>query len=142
MVKYEQFEHKADVGIRGYGKTIKEAFENGARAMFSVTGNLEKVEPEKEIKIECEAANLEELFVEWLNKLLSEAGIENLIFSNFEVNEIKMVHSRYKLLGAARGEKLNLERHEPKTEVKAATYSQLKVEKRENQYMAQTIVDV
>jgi SHS2 domain-containing protein len=142
MSKYEQFEHQADVGIRGYGETIEEAFENGARAMFSVMVNLEKVEPKKEIKIECEASNLEELFVEWLNKLLSEAGIENLVFSDFKITKIKKINSSYKLLGFARGEELNLETHEPKVEVKAATYSQLKVEKKENQYMVQTVVDV
>lgn len=142
MSKYEQFEHKADVGIRGYGKTLGEAFENGAKAMFGVMVNLEKVEPKKEIKIECEAQNLEELFVEWLNKLLAESGIENLVFSDFQIREIKKINSDYKLLGFARGEELNLEKHEPKIEVKAATYSQLKVEKRNNQYIVQTIVDV
>jgi len=141
-MKYEQFEHQADVGIRGYGETIEEAFENGAKAMFSVMVNLEKVEPKKEIEIKCEAANLEELFVEWLNKLLAEAGIGNLFFSNFKIKAIKKNNSDYKLLGLAKGEELNLEKHEPKVEVKAATYSQLKVEKKQNQYIAQTIVDV
>lgn len=142
MTRYEQFEHQADVGIRGYGETLEEAFENGAKAMFSVMVNLERVEPKKEVEIECEAANLEELFIEWLNKLLSEAGIENLVFSDFKIKEIKKVNSGYKLLGLAKGEGLNPEKHEPKVEVKAATYSQLRVEKKENQYIAQTIVDV
>jgi SHS2 domain-containing protein len=140
--KYEQFEHQADIGIRGYGETIEEAFENGARAMFNVVVNLKKVEPKKEIKVECQAPNLEELFVEWLNKLLSEAGIENLVFSEFKIKEIKKINSNYQLLGLVKGEELNLEKHEPRVEVKAATYSQLKVEKRNNQYLAQTIVDV
>lgn len=142
MKTYEQFEHKADVGIRGYGKTIEEAFVNGAKAMFSVMVNLKKIEPKKEIKIECEADNLEELFVEWLNTLLSEAGIENLVFSEFKIKEIKKTNSGYKLVGVVQGEELNPEKHEPKVEVKAATYSQLKIERKGNQYIAQTIVDV
>lgn len=140
--QYEQFEHKADVGVRGYGKRIEEAFENGAKAMFSVMVNLEKVEPKKEIKIACEADNLEELFVEWLNTLLSEAGIENFVFSEFKIKEIKKTDFGYKLFGSARGEELNPAKHEAGVEVKAATYSQLKVEKRNNQFIAQTIVDV
>lgn len=142
MLKYEQFEHQADIGIRGYGETLEEAFENGARAMFDVVVNLEKVESKKEIKIECRAPNLEELFVEWLNRLLAEAGIGNLIFSDFKIKRIKKIDSDYKLLGLASGEELDLEKHEPRVEVKAATYSQLKVEKKGNQYVAQTIVDV
>jgi len=142
MKTYEQFEHKADVGIRGYGKTIEEAFVNGAKAMFEVMVNLTKVEPKKEIKIECKADNLEELFVEWLNTLLSEAGIENLVFGEFKIKEIKKTNSGYKLVGVVQGEELNPEKHEPKVEVKAATYSQLKIERKGNQYIAQTIVDV
>lgn len=142
MKEYEQFEHKADIGVRGYGKTIEEAFENGAKAMFSVMVNLEKVEPKKEIKIASEADNLEELFVEWLNTLLSEAGIQNFVFCEFKIKEIKKTDSRYKLFGAARGEDLNPEKHEAEVEVKAATYSQLKVEKKNNKFIAQTIVDV
>lgn len=142
MKTYEQFEHKADVGVRGYGKTIEEAFVNGAKAMFSVMVNLKKIEPKKEIKIECKADNLEELFVEWLNTLLSEAGIENLVFSEFKIKEIKKTNSGYKLVGVVQGEELNPEKHEPKVEVKAATYSQLKIERKGNQYIAQTIVDV
>lgn len=146
-LNYEQFEHQADVGIRGYGKTIEEAFENGARAMFGVMVNLEKVEPKQEIEIKCEAANLEELFVEWLNKLLAEAGIENFIFSDFKIKEIKKADSIYKLSGLAKGEELDPKKHEPKVEVKAATYSQLKVEKKDynppaTRYIVQTIVDV
>jgi len=142
MKKYEQFEHKADVGIRGYGKTIEEAFVNGAKAMFEVMVNLAKVEPKKEIKIECKADNLEELFIEWLNTLLSEAGIENLVFGEFKIKEIKKTKSGYKLAGVVQGEELNPEKHEAEVEVKAATYSQLKIERKGNQYIAQTIVDV
>ena len=29
---YELLDHEADIGIRGYGNTIEEAFENGAKA--------------------------------------------------------------------------------------------------------------
>jgi len=139
---FEQFEHEADVGIRGYGKTLEEAFENGAKAMFSVMINLGKVELKKKIKIECDASNLEELFVEWLNALLAQASIENMAFSDFKVEKIKNINSICKLIGVARGEELNTEKHQARIEVKAATYSQLKVEKEKGRYMAQTIVDV
>lgn len=142
MLNYEQFEHKADIGVRGFGKTLENAFENGAKAMFSIMVNLKKIEPKKEVKIRCQAANLEELFIEWLNKLLSEAGIKNLVFSEFKIDKIKKDNSGYNLLGLARGEKINLQKHEPKLEVKAATYSQLKIEKSNGRYIAQTIVDV
>jgi len=142
MVNYEQFEHKADVGVRGYGKSIEEAFENGAKSMFTVMVNIKKVELKREIEIECEASNLEELFIEWLNALLAKAGIDNMVFSDFKIKKIKKNNSNYKLTGVARGEMLNQQKHEARIEVKAATYSQLKVKKEKDRYIAQTIVDV
>ncbi|MBI4335989.1 MAG: archease, partial [Candidatus Omnitrophica bacterium] len=34
MKKYEPIEHTADIGIRAYGRSLKELFENAALGMF------------------------------------------------------------------------------------------------------------
>ena len=47
-----------------------------------------------------------------------------------------------KLTGKAFGEKINSEKHEIKTEVKAATYSGLKYEEKEGKHYIQFVVDV
>ena len=47
-----------------------------------------------------------------------------------------------KLTATAYGEKFDAIKHKVKTEVKAATYSQLKIEKKGNKYYAQCVVDV
>jgi SHS2 domain-containing protein len=75
--------------------------------------------------------------VEWLNRLLAEKDIKNMAFSKFKV-KIK----DNKLTGFAWGEKFDPEKHQSELEVKAATYSQLKVEKQKNKWLAQCIVDV
>ena len=134
---FEIFEHKADVGIRGRGKTLEEAFEDAARAMFSVMVDLETVRPIEAFEVEVSASDEEALFVEWLNELLSVADLNDVVFSDFKV-EI----SGNALKGKARGEKWDLERHKPKTEVKAATYSSLLVKNENGSYVAQCIVDV
>jgi SHS2 domain-containing protein len=121
VTNFEQFEHEADVGVRGYGKTIEEAFQNGAKAMFDIMANLGKVDSINEFRIRCEASDLEELFVEWLNALLSQAGVKTMIFSEFKVEKISKTDRGYELIGLAKGEKLNPEKHETKIEVKAAT---------------------
>ncbi|MBW3015385.1 archease [Candidatus Woesearchaeota archaeon] len=134
---YEFFEHQADIGIRGIGSTLEEAFEECAKAMFEVMVEIDRVEPKNEIKVECSASNEEELLVEWLNRLLAESGINNMVFSEFAVS-IKAS----KLIGTAKGEEINPEKHKVKTEVKSATYSGLKVGKKEGKIFAQCIVDV
>src|SRR4030042_3005719 len=133
---YEYFEHMADVGIVGRGRSLEEAFAEAAKAMFNLMVDIEAVNPIKTIEVECEAENEEELFVEWLNALLAEASINNMVFSQFEVRI-----ENGKLAGLARGEELDLERHEARTEVKAATYSQLRIIK-DGEFVAQCVVDV
>jgi SHS2 domain-containing protein len=136
---YESFPHEADIGIRGKGKSLEEAFEEAAKAMFDVEVNIKKVKAENKVKISCEAENQEELFIEWLNSLLSQASLKNMVFSKFKVKFSK--NKKIKLNGEAWGEKLQ-EKHEPKNEIKGATYSQLKVYKSKGLWIAQCIVDV
>ena len=137
MKTHETFEHLADIGVRGYGKGMEEAFENGAKAMFSVMADINAVKPSEREEVCCEAEDLEMLFVEWLNSLLSAAHLSGELFCNFKV-EI----TDHKLRGWAQGERLDQGRHHVMTEVKAATYSMLKVGREGDIYIAQCIVDV
>ena len=136
MDDYEIFEHEADFGIRGYGETLEKAFENGAKALFSVMVDLNTVKAAKKVTVDCSAADYEVLFIEWLNALLSEMDLRRMLFSNFSVTL-----SRYLLHGEAFGEKIDRSKHVITGEVKAATYSSLKVEEK-NGKMVQCIVDV
>ena len=137
---YELLEHEADIGIRGYGNTIEEAFENGAKAMFSIMIDLETVESEKNVEIKCEAPDIEALFVEWLNELLTKKDIEEMSFSRFEVKIYK--DDIYRLEGTASGEKFDQKKHKAKLEVKGASYSGLKIGKKDEKVFIQCIVDV
>ncbi len=136
---FETFEHTADVGVRGIGKSFEEALQEAAKALFSVMINLNKVKPSKSVKVEVNIKGLDksQILVEWLNRLVAERDISNMVFSKFKV-QIK----GNKLIGTAWGEKFNPKKHESEVEVKAATYSQLKVEKKNNKWIAQCIVDV
>jgi len=135
---YETFEHGADIGIRGIGRTLEEAFVNAAKALFSLmVVNLEEVRPERKVSLQAEGESLEELFLDWLNRLLAEAGIENLVFSEFGCS-IKDL----RLSGWAAGEPIDPSRHELGEEVKGATYTMLKVYQEGGFWIAQCVVDV
>lgn len=135
------FEHEADVGIFGVGSSLEEAFQEGAKALFQVMADIENIEPEIRINIKAEAPDEEALFVEWLNALLAQKDIEDMFFSDFEVR-IQHLQKLFVLTGVAKGERTNPQKHHLKIEVKAATYSQLKVERLEKGYKVQCVVDV
>jgi SHS2 domain-containing protein len=135
---WEHFHHQADIGIRGIGKTIKEAFEEGATALMAVMCSLEKVEAKEEVIIQCEAEEAELLFADWLNSIIYEMDTYRMLFSKFEVSI-----NGNKLDGKMWGEKINPDKHETAVEVKAATYMMLKVEKNDaGKWIAQCVVDV
>jgi len=135
-MEYEIFDHEADIGIRGFGKTLEEAFENGAKAMSSIMVELETVEPKVKKEIECDAEDEEALFVTWLNQIRALLDIDGMVFSEFKV-EIR----ENRLKGWAKGEVLDHKKHTLGEDVKAATYHLLKIEKKER-YMVQCIVDL
>ncbi|KYK33089.1 MAG: hypothetical protein AYK19_14425 [Theionarchaea archaeon DG-70-1] len=141
MEPFEFLDHEADIGIRGWGKTIEEAFENGAKAMFSVMVNLEGVELKEEIHVGVTAEDLDLLFIEWLNELLAQRDISEMIFSEFTA-QISDKNGEITLSGTAQGELLNSEKHEIRTEVKAATYFGLKSGKEKGLHYFQCVLDI
>jgi tRNA nucleotidyltransferase (CCA-adding enzyme) len=139
---FEHLDHEADAGVRGIGKTLEEAFAEGARGMFALMIELDRVAPKDAVEIECHADSLETLFVAWLGELLLQRDLTGMVFSKFEI-QIQEEDGKYLLHGRAWGEPLDPERHGAKVEVKAATYSGLKSGRTsEGDYYVQCVVDL
>ena len=134
---YETFEHEADIGVRGFGGTIEEAFANAALAMYSVMVNVDSILQKAMRSVTVSAPDTELLLVEWLNALLALTDIERMVFSRFNVKI-----EGNSLTGTAWGEALDKIRHEPRVEVKGATYHMLSVNERDGGFIAQCVVDV
>jgi len=134
---YETFEHEADIGIRGFGLTLEEAFANAASALYAVMVDISCVEHREFRGVNVSADDREQLLVEWLNALLAVSDIERMVFSKFEV---RIEGNR--LAGTAWGEHLDRTRHHAHVEVKGATYHLLSVRQENGKYMAQCVVDV
>ena len=78
------------------------------------------------------------LFWYWLSGVLFEMGLRSMVFGRFEIQAIKGG-----LRATVWGEPVDVSRHEPVVEVKAATFADLKVERNNaGVWMAQCIVDV
>lgn len=135
---WAHYSHPADMGIRGFGPTKEEAFGQAGLALTAVIADLQTIEPKQRIEITCEQQDDELLFVDWLNNLLYEMATRKMLFSKFEVNITdNQLHAR------AWGEKMDVNKHSPAVEVKAATYADLKVEQGKNgNWVVQCIVDV
>jgi SHS2 domain-containing protein len=134
---WAHFPHAADVGVRGFGKTAAEAFEQAALALTAVVTAAE-IQPAASVKVQCAAPDVELLFVEWLNAIIYEMAVRKMLFSRFAV---KIDGTR--LEGTLWGETVDVPRHAPACEPKGATYTALKVAKDQNGFWsAACVVDV
>jgi len=137
IADWEHFEHKADIGIRGFGYTLSEAFEQAAVAMTAVITDISLVQATATVSICCRDEDNDTLLYDWLNALIYEMATRKMLFSKFEVTI-----DECKLTAIAAGEAIDIERHQPSVEVKGATYTELAVYKQEQQWVAQCVLDV
>jgi len=138
---YEYLPHIADARFIAYGSTLEQVFEQAALAMFNVIIDTNVLKPEKTVGISVESTGLDDLLFDYLSELLYLFEVETIIFGHFTVNSINMSNNGYTLDGQASGETTDPEKHCFDCEVKAVTYHQLTIEKKENGYCAHVIVD-
>jgi SHS2 domain-containing protein len=138
MKNYELIEHTADIGIRVKAKTLKDLFKNAALAMFEIIAQKQeaKITKSQKIKIKQKADNQDELFINWLNELLSLSATKELIFSDFRISKL----NEKNLEATAIGERMK--NYKVNTEIKAATYCELELKESKSGWEAEVIFDV
>jgi SHS2 domain-containing protein len=135
---WEHFPHQADIGVRGLGVTLEQAFEQAALALTAVITDPAEVAAKEMLELSCMAPDAELLLVDWLNALIYEMVTRNMLFSRFEV---QLEDNR--LTAQVWGEALEVSRHHPAVEIKGATYTSLKVAQQpDGVWLAQCVVDV
>jgi len=135
--RWEHYDHGADIGVRGFGGTKAEAFEQAGLALTAVVADLRAVGQFEVVSLDCEAPDDDLLLAEWLNALIYQMATRKLLFSRFAVRiDGTRLHAQ------AWGEAIDPERHHPAVEVKGATYTTLRVARHGEGWVAQTVVDV
>ena len=135
---WEHFEHEADIGVRGFGETLVEAFAQAATALTAVITPPEDVMDRLPVEISCQAPDPELLLADWLNSLIYEMATRRMLFSRFRISI-----QGHSLQATAWGETLSRDRHGPAVEIKGATYTELYVaQQADGLWVAQCVVDV
>lgn len=138
MKNYELIEHTADIGIKVKGKDMKDLFINAALAMFEIIAERTNKTPsdKKTIVIKQKAENIEELFINWLNELLSLHATRNKIFCEINFKNLDENNLDAEITGC------NINDYKIKAEIKAATYHELEINRVPSGWEAKVIFDV
>ena len=134
---WEHFEHEADIGIRGFGESPAEAFEQCAVAMMAIITDLSLINEKEQLEISCEESDPELLLVDWLNAIIYEIATRKMLFGRFEVTI-----RDDSLKARVWGEPIEVSRHHPAVEIKGATYTELSLYQADGRWIAQCVVDV
>ena len=135
---WEHFHHVADIGIRGYGENLAQAFEQAALAMTAVITDPVLVRAEQKVDIQVSDPDPEMLFVDWLNAIIYEMAVRRMLFSRFQITRLDEV-----LRATCWGEPVEVTRHQPAVEVKGATFTALALTQQpDTSWIVQCVVDV
>jgi protein archease len=134
---WQLFAHDADVGVRGIGGTLAQAFAEAARAVTAAVVDPDRVVARTAVDIACSGTSPDDLLYQWLNAVIYEMAVRRMVFSRFDVHI-----DGGTLRATAWGEPVDRERHEPAVEVKGATLTALDVFRDGEQWIAQCVIDV
>jgi len=140
--KFEFLEHTADVYIRAHGKTMEEAYENAALAMFETMTNTDKIAQTQEYTLEVEVEDQYALIYNWLEALLVKFETENTLYSKFQISNWQETADVFKFKAKIWGEKFDPQKHPQKVGVKAVTYHRMVVIREKDRVVLEFILDI
>lgn len=134
--RWEHFPHDTDVGVRGFGTSAEQAIAQAGEALTAIMTDAE-VKPRIAVEVHCEAPDFELLLFDFLNTVIYEMALRNMLFGRFDVRI-----NGSTLDATIWGEPVDVVRHAVFCEPKGATYNALKVARRGGDWSAACIVAV
>lgn len=139
---FRYLDHMTDAVIEAYGETLEEAFENAAKGLNDTMIDLKTVTADKEISITASGHDLHSLLFDWLDKVMLLLVADGIVMSEFSVKINKHSKDHYSLEGVARGERLNLDKHHYKVEIKAVTYHEMEIRQESGKATVRFLLDL
>jgi riboflavin kinase/FMN adenylyltransferase len=132
--RFEELSYTADVGIRAFGQNVPALFENAARGMFSLMGDVDGLFDTTRHFVSISSPDQESLLLDWLGELLYLHDTTGEIFIRFEIHEISNTTLKADVYGTFLAQ--------PQLEIKAVTYHDLSIEETPLGYVATVVFDI
>ncbi|MBY9007642.1 MAG: archease [Candidatus Lokiarchaeota archaeon] len=140
---FEFEDHTADVQARCWGINLEDAFAQTAYAlMATITPDLKKISKNVSKTFKVTSEDKEALLFDFLSEFLFYFDVEGLVFNEINITSINKKNDQYELTVILLGEEFNKEIHEIGTEVKAITYSFMKIEEKDNYIEIRIVFDI
>lgn len=141
-MEFDVLDISGDIGIRAYGSNCGEILVNAAIGMYSLITDINRIEERAKISVSVEAETLEGLVVRYLNELIFYFDTYGFIGKRVQINKIDEEPKIFRVSSTVYGEEFDVERHERRLLIKAATYHNIKAEKINNKWKIDVIFDI
>ena len=138
--QYEYLDHTADVQLHSWGATLEDAFAQQVLAMMGLMTELPTVDPSAVREVTAEGHDLHSLLFHVLDEFLFLFSTELFVARRVAVTHLD--RTAFTAHAVAVGETFTLGKHPQGTEVKAITYSAMRVTEAEGRTDVLVIVDI
>lgn len=132
----------ADIAFHAWGEDLEEVFKAAGDAVINtMIDNLDAIAPVETRTFELEDDALDLLLFNFLQEFVYYKDSELLLLRAQQV-QIEAKASNYCLTSVTQGERLDRDRHHQRVDVKAVTLHQFQLEKTNDGWTAQVILDI
>jgi SHS2 domain-containing protein len=127
-MSYEYLEHTADTIVHAKGSDLKEAYEQAALGYYNVITDTKTIEAKITKELTFESEDYESLLFDWIDNLIYLFGTELFVACKIQVTKLEKTESQMFTLSAIlHGDEFDISKHPQESEVKAMTYSFMKI---------------
>ncbi len=138
MEEFKFFEHTADLKFQAYGKSLKEVFENSARALIHAIYSKAK-KPKKKI-ILAHGKDLENLMYNFLEEFLFLLDAKEFVCADLKI--LKFDENKKTIKAEVYGDSVGNYQNKGVDHIKAITYNSMFIKKQKTKWTAQVVLDV
>lgn len=132
---YRQVDHTADLALELWASTEEALLQIGARAIVDVLTEEANVTGDSEVCVELDAVDAEDRLVQWLNEIIVAAVVDGFLTTSADI-----ALREGGLTATLRGRRDSADM--VATELKSATYHDLRLEQRDGAWHAHVVIDV
>ena len=140
--RYHEIDHTADIGLAGEGPTLPALFASMAFGMIQIACPASIPDARQALTIKLDDTAADGLLVQWLSEINYQLIVNHFLPVTIPQLSIRQSNITFYLTAHLIGADIGNQPDLIKTEIKAVTYHQLSVEKKNNIYRARVIFDI
>jgi len=138
--KYTDKYTAGDLGMTASGRDLNELFADSGRGLTEIMTDSEKLRESRQLIVELKSDNLSDLYYDWLSEIIYLKDAELFLLKRVEFSQLDEKNGILK--AKLFGDTIDPKRHILKIDIKAVTYYQFKIIKKEDGWFSEVVFDL